>query len=322
MILLIFKFYGLLKKQINEIILAIKNKNANVTKNGCNTKKADKTDNSILKPKKKKNNQNKVNNTKKSTFIEIETKNFPPKKGKKKKKIRKKDRIQKTEINVVDVKDKELLKYNDSELNSLIYKKALLYDKRSFTEYYISLLKVNHLLLFSFYCNNRDYNPQIIKIFLFFYFFAIHFTINALFFSDETMHTIYIDKGSFNFIYQLPKIIYSSLISGVLNFGIKYLSLPEKDIIELKNEKNNNNLDNNEAKTLKKIKIKFVLFFIITFLLLSSFTFYITCFCGVYINTQIHLIKDSLISFFLSLIYPLGVNIVPCLLRLYSLHEK
>ena len=35
----------------------------------------------------------------------------------------------------------ELLKNNDNEFNSLKYKKAILYDKRTYFEYYISLLK-------------------------------------------------------------------------------------------------------------------------------------------------------------------------------------
>ena len=86
--------------------------------------------------------------------------------------------------------DKKLLEYNDNELNSLLYEKAILYDKRTFVQYYVSLLKNKHLLIFSFYSNNNDYNSQIIKIFLFIFFFAVHFTVNALFFNDNTMHKI------------------------------------------------------------------------------------------------------------------------------------
>ena len=130
-----------------------------------------------------------------------------------------------------------ILKYSDNELNTLEYKKALKSDKRTYFEYYISLLKMNHPLVFSFYCYNTDYNSQIIKIFLFFFFFSVHLSINALFFNDDTMHEIYIDKGDFNFIYQISQIIYSSLISAVISIIIKYLSLSEQSIVEMKNEK-------------------------------------------------------------------------------------
>ena len=79
-------------------------------------------------------------------------------------------------------KYKEILKYNDNEMNSLEYEKAITIDKRTYFEYYLSLLRIGHLFIFSFYSNNNDYNVQIIKIFLFFFFFSVHLIINALFF--------------------------------------------------------------------------------------------------------------------------------------------
>ena len=134
------------------------------------------------------------------------------------------------------------MKYNEYELNSLSYEDALKSDFRSFSQYYFSFLKNNNLLLFSFY-PIKDYNSQIIKIFLFFFFFSSNFTINALFFTDKTMHKIYIDEGSFNLNYQIPQIIYSSLISGVINALIKYLSLTEKKVISIKQFSDIENVD-------------------------------------------------------------------------------
>jgi len=58
---------------------------------------------------------------------------------------------------------KQLMKYNIDEMNDLSYNLALNYDKRTFCQYYISLIKVKHNLLFSFY-NYDDYNSRIIKI--------------------------------------------------------------------------------------------------------------------------------------------------------------
>ena len=42
-------------------------------------------------------------------------------------------------------------------------------------------------------------------------------------------------------------------------------------------------------------------------------------FCAIYINTQRHLINDSLISFGLSLIYPFGIYLLPAFFRKLSL---
>ena len=198
---------------------------------------------------------------------------------------------------------KNKMNYKDFELNILDYKKAIKYDKRNYIQYYLSLLKYNHLLVFSFF-NIRDYNSLIIKIFLFFFFFTTYFAVNALFFTDQTMHKIYEDNGTFNFIYHFPIIIYSSLISGIINAIIKQFALSQKNMIEFTHIKKKENLEEKAKNTLKKLKIKFILFFIISFIFLLFLGYYIICFCGIYSNTQIILIKDTLISFALSMVYP------------------
>jgi hypothetical protein len=201
------------------------------------------------------------------------------------------------------------------------YLEAKKYDKRSFINYYIGLLKLNHLFMFAFVTEN-DYNSRIIKIFLFFFFFTVILVINALFFNDNTMHKIYTDEGNYNFIYQIPIILYSTIISGIIHFLIKFFALSQSDIIEFKQEKNKNNLDERYKKLLKTLKIKFVLFFVISFLFVIFFWYYISCFCGVYVNTESHLIKDSFISFLTAMIYPFGIYLIPALLRYISLRIK
>ena len=90
-------------------------------------------------------------------------------------------------------------------MNNLDYEKALLIDKRTYFQYYLSLIKTRHILVFSFFTLD-DYNIRIIKIFLFFFSFFLNFTVSALFFNDNEMHKIYEDKGQFNLYYQIPKI--------------------------------------------------------------------------------------------------------------------
>ena len=96
-------------------------------------------------------------------------------------------------------------------MNELGYKKAFQYDHRSFFQYYFSLLFTKHILFQIF--NLRDYDAISIKVLLLFFNFSSCYAVNALFFNDNTMHQIYEDEGSFNFIYQLPQIAYSTLIS-------------------------------------------------------------------------------------------------------------
>ena len=45
-------------------------------------------------------------------------------------------------------------------------------------------------------------------------------------------------------------------------------------------------------------------------------------FCAIYRNTQSHLITDTLISFVLSLLYPLIIYLLPGIFRIRSLSDK
>jgi hypothetical protein len=63
-----------------------------------------------------------------------------------------------------------------------------------------------------------------------------------------------------------------------------------------------------------------MIFFIVSFLLLLLFFWFcISSFCCIYINTQINPIKDTVISFGLSMIYPLGIYLLNGLFRIPAL---
>ena len=214
----------------------------------------------------------------------------------------------------------KFLNYNDYELNNLLYQEALKIDKRTYWQYYWSLLKQKHLIIFSFYTGG-DYNSKIIKICLFFFSFSLYYTVNALFFNYKTLHKIYQDQGKFNFIFQIPQILYSTLISTFINMLVKTLSLSQKNIIELKSQKLSLNFKSKKNNLLKCLYIKFTTFFVLSFLLLLFFWYYLGCFCAVYKNSQKHLINDTIISFLLSQLYPIFLNLLPGLFRIPSLKD-
>ena len=139
------------------------------------------------------------------------------------------------------------------------------------------------------------------------------------------MHKLYEDEGKFNFIYQLPQILYSSLISIVLNTLLKILALSEEEIINLKKmkrRKNKGDIEKKEVEIKNKMKIKFIAYFIVSTIFLFFFWYYLSMFCSIYRNTQIHLISDTLISFGLSFIYLLGIYLLPGLFRIPALSNK
>ena len=215
----------------------------------------------------------------------------------------------------------KILEIKEFELDSLDYQEALKIDHRNYCQYYCHLLKYNHSISFSFSFHN-DYNIQIIKKFLFFFSFSLDFTINALFFTDKTIHKIYQDKGEFNFLYQLPQILCSTLIGKFIDSLIKNLGLSQDYIIALKHIKIKKNLKREYKKLIRTFNLKFILFFVIDFVLIVFFCYYISCFCCIYMNTQIHLIKDTLISLITSVLFPFAIYLIPGIFRISSLALK
>jgi len=322
-----------LKKDINKIFLSLKNDE---------TLKIDKTiQKPIKKIKKKKKRKkkvdsneikNKINNddnpidlqkkkvdNKKIDYSKQITQNIEDKSNNKINKINMKDFGLIHYDNVKNKYSNGLIEQKDFEINALDYDEAILLDKRNFCEYYTSLIKNNHPLVFSFGLY-QDYNSKILKMFLFFFSFSLDLTVNALFFSDDTMHKIYEDKGKFNFLYQIPQILYSTLISKFIDGFIRKLALSQDNIVDLKQEKEN--LDKKYIQIKRILKIKFIFFFLISFVVLLFFWYYIVCFCGIYANTQIHLIKDSAISLLTGLFIPFAMYLIPTIFRISALKAK
>ena len=201
------------------------------------------------------------------------------------------------------------------------YNLAIKFDKRTYFQYYWSLLKKKHLILFTFLPTN-DYNLFSLKLSLFLLSFSLYFTIKGFFFTNNTINKIHEDIGAFIIIYQIPQILFSSLISALINIILKMLSFSEKNLLSLNQNKNLKNLKNESNKIKTCITFKVIIFFILCNIFLLFFWYFISCLCSVYRNTQNIFIKDTLISFGLSMIYPFGLNLLPGFFRIPALKDK
>ena len=213
---------------------------------------------------------------------------------------------------------KKIIKYTDSELNDFDYKKAIKNDERGYFKYYISLVRINHLLFYSFY-PSFNYNSRIIAIYLFFYNFTVLFFVNSLFFNHTTMNKNKEEK--FDISYKVSKLLYSAVISGIINSLIRKIVLTDSLILKLKHKSNKENILDNKNKAMKIIKIRIIIFYVINLIILVFIWLYVATFCAVYKQTQIHLIKDTFISFSTSMIYPPIFYFIPGLFRMKALKE-
>ena len=304
-----FKEFNKISHQINDLLIF----------------KLSEKNNEIFKEELKENSTDYVSDSKKSKVSEIKNRNSN------KSNLNKKYSTENSvNYNVLKNKHKqssdrsEMIKtttnYMEYEINIISYNEAFENDKRTYWQFYISLIKTKHILVFTFNKIN-DYNSFVIKIYLLFFYIALYLPVNTLFFNDSLIHRIYIDKGKFNIIYIIPQIFYSIIICSILFSILRRLSLTQSNILKIKQEKDKNNLNTRVTIVLRQIKIKFKIFFIICFALLLMFWYYVSSFCAIYKNTQIYLIKTTLISLILSFIYPLFIYLLPGLFRFCSFKQ-
>ena len=208
-------------------------------------------------------------------------------------------------------------KLDHYELNELEYNKAIYLDKRNLFEIYWSFLRREHLIIFTFFIRD-DHNITYVKLSRFIFIACTDMALNVFFFSDETMHKMFLDYGKYNFVQQIPQILYSSIVSQLIEIILCYLSLTDKHYYKIKNLKIKNRITT--LQIIKCIQLKIFFFYIFTGILFLFYWYLITCFCAVYENTQTAFIKDSFISFALGLLYPFIIYIIPALLRTISIY--
>ena len=215
----------------------------------------------------------------------------------------------------------DIIKYKDCELNSFDFKMAIKYDKRTFFKYYLSLLLSKHVILFSFYPID-DYNIKIIKVSLFFLSFDLYFAVNTLFFNHPEIHHIYKKGGIYNISYFILNILYSFIISYSFITLIRYYSLSERYLIKIKNEKNLFKVNDMVQSTKRCLIIKYIVFYALSFIFLLFLWFYLSSFCAIFQNCQIIIIKNTFMSFGISVFLPFIYNLFSSIIRIYSLKNS
>ena len=145
--------------------------------------------------------------------------------------------------------------------------------------------------------------------------------INACFFDEVAIHQIYEDSGEYNFSFFLLPIVLSFIFGHILSTIIKYIFLSERNIFEIRKETNLVQALEKKSTAKKNIILKYIIFFVSGTIILIFFWYYISSFGAVYQNTQIFIIKNTLISCLMSLIYPFIINFLPGIFRISALND-
>ena len=210
---------------------------------------------------------------------------------------------------------------NDEQLNKADFDTAKDKDKRGYLKLYWSLIKLKQLFIFTFY-TSTDYNLRIVKIALFILFLSFYFAFTALFFNDSIMREIYHYKGNTNAAIHIPNIILSSLCCLIMNFIVRFISLSERDIANINCEKNAEERKKLSDKTKKLLKIKLIILFAISIVLIGLCWYYVSAFCAVFKNSQGHYFINVFVAFLVCNIWPCVTSLIPPIFRRKGLDDN
>ena len=226
-----------------------------------------------------------------------------------------------TKDNIINEKEEEEKKNLDNfELNGLEYDEACELDKRGFCLTYWSVLMREHLFLFTFF-SCTDYNLFYIKLERLITLICIEMTFNGLFFVHESMYGKYIKGEELTFVQKLPQLLFTMIISHIIELLLCFFGMTDIYIYEIKDLKDFEKNGKKVVNIIEKMKNKLIGFFIVTFLLFLFNWYFISAFCAVYQNTQILFLRDTAISFLTSMTDPFIIYGITVFIRYISLRK-
>ena len=218
------------------------------------------------------------------------------------------------------IKYKEYKERTYNELNDLSYNDAIIKDKRTIGQYYISYIMTKQLLLFTFHCKT-DFNSRIIKLVFLLYSFVIFLFINTLFVNDSILHVLFIFKGNIGISYYMDRIIIITFLSLIIKNILIFFIFTENNVVSIR-EYNETDKEDKIRHVFTTVSMKCYIFFIFNLFSLLFIWVYLTCFFIIFKNTQIFVLKNTLIGFGISLFVPIILGFIPCCLRMLALANR
>ena len=154
--------------------------------------------------------------------------------------------------------------------------------------------------------------------------FPINITFNSFFFTNKNIQATYIKKldDISIFFENLLHSFISSICSSIILILLKILCLTHSSVMSLRKIKSVEKARKRAQWTLRCIKLRILIYYLLSFIFLIIFGYYVACFCTIFENTQIELIKAMFTSWALSLVYPFFICFVTSITRILALRCK
>ena len=223
--------------------------------------------------------------------------------------------------NIVIFENKQ---YSESELNELDYEEAIIYDKRKFCKIIWMILKERQEIINTFFVKD-PLKPLPIKLLVLIFSLSCYFVINGFLYNEEYVSKKLKQEGSktlYEYINDsIDRILYTSIVGGIITFIIGILFNSEKKINKAMNKYKDNKivLRGQISKIYRCNKNQLIYFVIIQLLLMILFLVYISCFCYVYPNNQDDWFESSLIVIGIMQLVPFGSSLIIAMLKFCSI---
>ena len=204
---------------------------------------------------------------------------------------------------------------SESEIRFLSFKHALEIENRNITKLYISTIKEKNLIM-SIFFNDKDFNMISVKLSLFIFQFNLSLAVNASFYNEEVINKKIFNDYSYNLSISFP-----ALSIFIIYLIFKLLALTHHKIIKLRYYKKINKAESEVPKLIKKLKIKYVIYYILTISLNLFFFYYITVFGAIYSIVQKDMIINSLNSLLRLNALSIILSFIITIIRIFSLKK-
>ena len=193
--------------------------------------------------------------------------------------------------------------YLSTEPDDMDYDDAIKRDNRKFCQFFYDKLKVNQMILNTFFIKD-PLRPRPLKIILFLLDIDLYLFINGLFFNEDyisQMLHVSSDEGIIPFIERfLDRFFYITLVGVIVSYIIECFFVDEKKIKGIfRREKENIIILKYEiSQLIKNITKRYNSFIILSFVITILTLYYVFCFNNIYPSIKGEWIKTSTIIIF------------------------
>ena len=229
-------------------------------------------------------------------------------------------------LQVKDDLDINIEEYLEIDLEKMDYYEAIKKDKRKFCTILCENLRSNQTIINTF-CMDEPLKPKPIKLILLTLQIDLYFFVNGLFFDEEYISKIYhLEEDNFKTILErfIDNLLYATLVGVIVGYIIELFFVEEQKIKNiLRMEKDNTLILKYETiKIMKNIKIRYILFIIISLIITLFTVVHISCFNIVYKHTKMEWLIFSFIIIALIQFFSIIVCFLQSILRIISFKAK